>query len=106
MTLYSPLALLLLSAAILVTQAGCVVWWSSRSNRGQKAVVQQWVSIALIAVQLAVFAFTAFTVGVSAVSEGTGMDNLTHAQIVLVAAVCVSAVGWMFFGHCAHKLSK
>lgn len=101
----SSLTLMLFSATILVIQAGCIVWWSSRSNLGEQILVQQWVSIALIVVQLAVFGLSAFTTGVSVVSNAT-MDAITYNQIVLMGTVLISAVGWMFFGHRVQKFLR
>lgn len=102
----SPLTLLLFSAAVLIVQASCIAWWSTRQRNGQSTTTVKWVSLLLIAIQLLVFGVAAFTAGVSVVAQGTGLDEFTHAQMIVMGTVLMSAVGWLFLGANVHKLMK
>ncbi len=102
----SPMFMLLFSAAVLIVQTSCITWWSTRKSNGQSTTTVKWVSLFLIAIQLLVFGITACMAGVSVVAQGTGLDEFTHPQMVLMGAVLISAVGWLFLGQNVHKLMK
>jgi len=99
------LALLLLSAAVLVIQGGCMAWWSSRTNRGEKTTAPRALSLALIVVQLLLFGVTAHTIGQSLVAH-SGLDELSYTQVCWLSTLLINAVGWMFFGPCVHKFNS
>ena len=100
-----PLLYMLSAALLRVLQAPLLVLWFNASKRLEASPYARGVSLALIGAQLVLFAISAWSSGVSLVAQGTGLDEFTRVQLYNVAAVVLSGVGWMFFGHRATKLA-
>lgn len=96
------LSVLLLSATVLVIQGGCMAWWSSQTNRGEKTTAPQSISLALIVVQLLLFGVNAVMIGQLLVAP-SGLD-LSYTQVCWLSTLLITATGWMFFAHHAQKM--
>lgn len=95
---------LAVASVFLIAQAILFVSGFSTVNNGNKAPIRKGLSIVLIIGQLTVFCMNIWIGGVSLVANGTGLDEFTHTQMLIVATLVISGVGWMFFTHRAHKL--
>lgn len=95
---------LAVASVFLIAQAVLFVSWFSTINNGHKAPIRKGLSIVLIVAQLTLFCMNLWIGGVSLVANGTGVDEFTHTQMLTVATLAISGVGWLFFTHRAHKL--